>query len=69
MANTIKLKNSGTSSSSPSSLEHGELAINYNDGYLFYKDNNGDIQYFVSDTGPSTPTASSDRDVLQWMGI
>lgn len=65
MANTIKIKNSGTQTNTPSSLEHGELAINYRDGFLFYKDNNGDIQHFVSDTGAS----SSDSEILQWMGI
>lgn len=39
MSNTIKIKNSGTSSNVPASnnLEHGELAINYADGRLFYK--------------------------------
>ena len=35
---TIKIKRSGTSSETPSSLEHGELALNYADGKLFYKD-------------------------------
>lgn len=35
---TIKIKRSGTSSQTPSSLEHGELALNYADGKLFYKD-------------------------------
>lgn len=39
MANTIKIKNSGTASNVPSanSLSYGELAINYADGLLFYK--------------------------------
>lgn len=37
MANTIKIKNSGNSTSAPSSLEFGELAINYADGVLYYK--------------------------------
>ena len=35
---TIKIKRSGTSSQTPSTLEHGELALNYADGKLFYKD-------------------------------
>lgn len=43
MANTIKIKNSGSSSAIPSSLEYGELAINYNAGNLFYKDSLDDI--------------------------
>lgn len=63
MANTIKLKNSGTSSNTPSSLEYGELAINYADGKLFYKDGGGSISEFanarasVSDAAPSSPSA------------
>lgn len=62
MANTIKLKNSGTTTNSPSALEYGELAINYADGKLFYKDDAGSIVDFanarssVSDTAPSNPS-------------
>jgi hypothetical protein len=37
MPNVIKLKNSGTANSAPSSLEVGELAINYADGDIYYK--------------------------------
>ena len=37
MANTVKIKNSGTANSVPTSLEFGELAINYNDEVLYYK--------------------------------
>lgn len=37
MPNTIKIKNSGTASAVPSSLEYGELGLNYADGKLFYK--------------------------------
>lgn len=37
MANTIKIKNSGTASAVPSTLEYGELGLNYADGKLFYK--------------------------------
>jgi len=48
MANTIKLKNSGTSSNTPSSLEHGELAINYADGKLYYKNGSNAIVEFTS---------------------
>jgi hypothetical protein len=46
MANVIKLKNSGTSSSSPVSLEYGELAINYTDEKLFYKNASNSIKQF-----------------------
>lgn len=66
MANTIKIKNSGTASNVPSSLEHGELAINYADGLLFYKNSSDVISQFssgggasvtISDTAPSSPSA------------
>lgn len=53
MANTIKLKNSGTSSNVPSSLEYGELAINYADGKLFYKDSGGSIVEFTAAASPA----------------
>lgn len=46
MANVIKLKNSGTANSAPTSLEVGELAINYADGILFFKDSNNTIVSF-----------------------
>ena len=43
MANTIKIKNSGTTSAAPSSLEYGELGLNYADGKIFYKNGSGTI--------------------------
>ena len=59
MANTIKLKNSGTSTNVPSSLEYGELAINYADGKIFYKDSTNAIVHVkdvaISDAAPSSP--------------
>ena len=48
MANTIKLKNSGTASNVPSSLEFGELGLNYADGKLYYKNSSNTIVQFVS---------------------
>lgn len=66
MANTIKIKHSGTASNSPSSLEYGELAINYADGKLFYKNSSDAIVEFsaggssgatISTTAPVSPTA------------
>ncbi|MEE2604642.1 MAG: hypothetical protein VYB19_00610, partial [Bacteroidota bacterium] len=51
MAQTIKLKNSGTSGNTPSSLVHGELALNYADGKLFYKNSSNNIVEL--DTGGS----------------
>jgi hypothetical protein len=63
MPNTIKLKNSGTISAVPSSLEYGELGLNYADGKLFYKNSSNSIVEFsssggisVSDATPSSPT-------------
>jgi hypothetical protein len=46
MSNIIKLKNSGTASATPSYLEYGELALNYNDEKIFYKNNLDEIIEF-----------------------
>lgn len=46
MANIIKIKRSGVTTVAPTSLEYGELAINYADGLLFYKDSNNQIISF-----------------------
>jgi hypothetical protein len=51
MANTIKIKNSGTASNVPASLEYGELGLNYADGKLFYKNNSNAIVEFVGQKG------------------
>ena len=42
----IQLYRSGTASTAPSAgnLNDGELAINYNDGKLYYKDSGGSVQ-------------------------
>ena len=70
MANTIKIKRSGTQFDTPSSLEYGELAINYYDGFLFYKDSNGDIQYFIADTGSfGSSSASSDDNQVEVLTV
>jgi hypothetical protein len=53
MANTIKIKHSSTASATPSSLEYGELAINYADGKLFYKNDSAQIVEFSSGGGSS----------------
>jgi len=70
MANTIKIKNSGTANSTPSanSLVHGELAINYRDGKIFFKDHLDNISYFEAGQAAS-PSGPSDSDVLLWMSI
>ena len=50
MSNTILIKRSGTANSVPGSgsLALGELAINYQDGNLFYKDSGGTVQTIAS---------------------
>lgn len=49
MSNTvIKLKKSSVPSEVPSTLEYGELAINYADGILYYKNSTGQIVSFSS---------------------
>ena len=47
MASTIKLKNSTTKGNTPSSLEQGEVAINVNDGNLFYGNGSAVLQNFT----------------------
>lgn len=54
MANTIiQLKYSTVTGNSPSSLANGEIAINNQDGKLFYSTPSGTIQYIQGFTGPS----------------
>jgi hypothetical protein len=43
MTNTVLIKRSGTSSVTPTVLESGEIAINYADGKLFYKNSSNTI--------------------------
>ena len=47
MAIPIQLKRNGTAASTPSSLLHGEVALNYADGKLFWKDASNVIQSFT----------------------
>jgi hypothetical protein len=65
MANTILIKRSGTANAVPTSgqLANGEIAINYADGNLFYKDTGGTVTLlvsnkFVSVTGNITTTSN-----------
>lgn len=61
MANTkIQIKRSGSSGNTPSVLDFGELGLNYYDGYLFYKDNLGQIQKIFSSDSFSTVIANSE---------
>jgi hypothetical protein len=51
MTNTILIKRSAVANSVPASgnLQAGELAINYTDGNLFYKDSGGNVNVIASD--------------------
>ena len=72
MSNTaIQLKKSGISGNTPVDLVHGEVAINYADGKLYYKDGVGGISYITNqDTFGSISSngslilATSPTDVL-----
>lgn len=47
MPNTvIQLKRSATPAAAPSALDFGELALNYADGKIYYKNTNGNIVTF-----------------------
>lgn len=56
MSDIIKLKRSAVAAAVPSSLEFGELAINYNvaDGKLYYKNSAGTIVAFATGGGEDT---------------
>lgn len=80
MANTIKIKNSGTASSAPSaaSLQYGELAINYADGKLYFKKSGTVVDYFTAGAGSGataiddltdvTITSAASGDFLKYNG-
>jgi hypothetical protein len=60
MANTtIQIRKSGLTGNTPSDLEHGELAINYADGKLFYKDSVDDISFISNQDTFGTINANS----------
>jgi len=55
MANTnIQLKKSGATGNVPPSLAFGELALNYADGRLYYKNASGTITYIQSETSANS---------------
>jgi hypothetical protein len=69
----IVLKRSGVAATAPNSLVHGELALNYADGLVYWKDSSNTIRNFSlvagvpaspSFTGNSTFTASSGVPVV-----
>jgi hypothetical protein len=66
MTNRVLIKRSGTANAvpGPSSLEFGELAINYTDGNLFYKKADGNIAVIASSvTGTFSGTVTADAFV------
>jgi len=63
MANTrVLLKKSSVASRIPttSDLEYGEIAINYADGRLYYKDSSNNIKYFLESSQLSTASTLDD---------
>jgi len=79
MANTtIRLRKSGVTSNVPVSLELGELALNYADGKLYYKNASGVITYISSgattnsfatiNSNSSLILATSNTDILTLVG-
>jgi hypothetical protein len=79
MANTtIRLRKSGVTSNVPVSLELGELALNYADGKLYYKNALGTITYISSgastnsfatiNSNSSLIIATSNTDILSLVG-
>lgn len=70
MPNTIQIKRSGTVAAVPSTLSYGELALNYADGKLFYKNSAGDIVALSgsSSSGGSASTANQKLDALTFNG-
>lgn len=63
MANLIKIKRTNVASRAPTAgqLEHGELALNYTDGKLFFKDNNNAVRQIGAQgaTGPTGPAGAN----------
>ena len=55
---TIQLKKSSVSGNVPAALANGELALNYADGRLYYKNASGVITYISSGGGSSNSFAT-----------
>lgn len=66
MATTIKLKKSGEIGNTPSSseLEFGELALNYADGILYYKDPSNVIQQISGSVANTFETINANGTLL-----
>jgi hypothetical protein len=64
MANTVKLKKSSVLGKIPQSadLDYGELALNYADGKLYFKDSSNVVQLFGASTATDTLTNKTLND-------
>lgn len=71
MANTIKIKNSGVSSNTPTatSLEYGELALNYADGRLFFKKDPSSVKYFTTTEYLNTTITSNTATIVDTVAL
>ncbi len=59
----IQLKRNGTAAATPSSLLHGEVALNYADGKLFWKDASNVIQSFTFQAYAASSHAHAASDI------
>ena len=64
MANVIKIKSSGNPGNVPASLEHGEIAINYADGKIYYKNSFCEV---VCETRFAQPTGNFSEKTIRPM--
>lgn len=68
MANTIQIKRSATTTVTPSTLAFGELALNYADGKLFYKNSSSAIVALMAPTVRATITATASQTAFTVSG-
>ena len=62
---TLQIRKSGITSVKPTTLAAGELAINYADDKLYYKNSSGNISYFYgANNGPGFSTANANNTLL-----
>jgi hypothetical protein len=69
--NTIQLKKSNVENKAPTSLEYGEIALNYHDGNFYYKNTSDQIAEFkrldtrLNETDVSNMTYNVDGDLSE----
>lgn len=66
MSTKIRLKKSGATGNTPSSidLEYGELALNYADGVLYYKDNANSIKFIAGASANAFETINANGTLI-----